>query len=443
MPDTERVRVATALRAHGYQSQSYNILTGEKRFYFSATINDGVVAYVVIAGVAVVAGDPLCAAKDIRDLCSEFLRFCQQNGWRCAFQAVTLRTLEQLQYIGFGFIKIGEEPFFRLGDFSLAGGRFRDLRRDIRRAQSDGMTVVEYSPSRSRNPALDAEMAALSEAWAKQKGSGEFGFLVGTPSLEDPGDRKYFVAMLNGHVEAFCVCTPIYARNGIYFDLLRRKERPVRGTVELLVTESFRLLKEQGYEIATLGTAPLSGEHAADPVQSWFIELAMDIAFHRLGYFYSFKPIYRFKEQFGPDSWEPRYLAYHPARFNPVVIYALLKAYDPGAVRNLSQKQLVAAWDGVVWLATAPVDAADWLAGLPVDAAQAVVRLASRLPRPDRPGVPDLPSLPGLDMLRRTPQLAGRLRQVAGLGGGDSEARGEEQQAGGQSIAGEKEDEKP
>lgn len=424
----ERERVLAALRAHGYQSQSYNILTGEKRFYFSDTVAGGVVAYVVIAGVAVVAGDPLCAEDEIRDLCSEFLDFCQENGWRCAFQAVTLRTLEQLQYIGFGFMKIGEEPLFRLNDFSLGGGKFRDLRRDIRRAQSDGMTVIEYSPSpksKERDPAIEAEMKALSEEWAKQKGSGEFGFLVGTPSLDDPGERKYFVAALNGHVEAFCVCTPIFARNGVYFDLLRRKEKPVRGTVELLIVESFRLLKEQGYELASLGTAPLSGEHAEDPVQGWFIELAMDIAFHRLGYFYSFKPIYRFKEQFGPDSWEPRYLAYHPARFNPVVIYALLKAYDPDALRNLSQKQLAAAWDSVVWLATAPVDVAEWLSGLPVDTAQAVLRLMARVPRPDIPGVPDLPSLPGLDTLGRMPGLIGRLRQVAGLGGGGERVKDE------------------
>ena len=423
MQSSDMERVRSALREHGYQSQSYNVLTGDKLYFFPKTVPGAVIAYVVVAGVALVAGDPLCRAQDIRDVCSEFLGFCQQNGWRCAFQAVTLRALEQLQFIGFGFMKIGEEPFFKLQDFSLEGGKFRDMRRDMRRAQSDGMAIVEYRPSEHRDAEIEKQMEELSRAWAESKGSGEFGFLVGSPSINDAGDRKYFLAMLNGHVEAFCVCTPIYARNGIYFDLLRRKSKPVRGTVEFLIVDSFRQLKQQGYELATLGTAPLSGEHAEDPVQGWFVELAMDIAFSRLGYFYSFKPIYQFKEQFGPDSWESRYLAYHPARFNPVVIYALLKAYDPAAVRHLSQKQLSAAWDGLVALAGAPVDIAEWVARLPVDAARGVLKLISQVPRPGLqavPGLPILTRLPGVDRLLDTPHALNRLRHLVGTGASDT-----------------------
>jgi phosphatidylglycerol lysyltransferase len=422
--DATLARAHAALRAYGYQSQSYNILTGDKSFYFSNRGVDGFIAYVVVSGVALVAGDPVCAEGDIRNLCWEFLSFCNDRGWRPAFQAVTERTLQQLQYLEFGFLKIGEEPFFRLQDFTLAGGQFRDLRRDINRAKSDGMTTLEYQPLSERDESLEAQMRTLSEEWQQAKGSGEFGFLVGQPSLDSPGDRKFFIAMLEGSVEAFCVCTPVYARNAVYFDLLRRKAQPVRGTVELLITDSFRQLKEQGYELATLGTSPLSGEHVEDPAQSWFIELAMDIAFDRLGYFYSFKPIYQFKEQFGPDFWEPRFLAYHPARFNPVVIYALLKAYDPAAVTHLSQKQLGAAWDGVKWLASAPVDVAEWLVGVPLDVAERVMKLALRTPMPGMPGIPGLPALPGLPGLpdfARLPDMPGvpglaRLRRMATLG---------------------------
>ena len=194
--------------------------------------------------------------------------------------------------------------------------------------------------------------------------------------------------------------------------------------MELLIVDSFRQLKEQGYELATLGTAPLSGEHAEEPVQGWFVELAMGVAFSRLGYFYSFKPIYQFKEQFGPDFWESRYLAYHPARFNPVVIYALLTAYDPAAVRNLSQKQLAAAWDGIVSLAGTPVDVAEWAAHLPAETARGGLKLLSHVPRPGMPPIPGLPSLarlPGIDRLLETPHALNRLRQMAGMGGGNTD----------------------
>ena len=121
-----------------------------------------------------------------------------------------------------GFRTQSEIDYERYALKSLRGD-FRNLRRDINRAKSDGMTILEYQPLKERDESLEAQMRALSEEWKKAKGSGEFGFLVGQPSLEDPGDRKYFLAMLNGSVEAFCVCTPVYARNAIYFDLLRRK----------------------------------------------------------------------------------------------------------------------------------------------------------------------------------------------------------------------------
>ncbi|MCK4305746.1 MAG: DUF2156 domain-containing protein, partial [Candidatus Eisenbacteria sp.] len=197
----------------------------------------------------------------------------------------------------------------------------------------------------------------------KFKGSGEFAFLIGEPSLADPGERKYFLALNDDQVEAFVVCTPIYSRNGIYFDLMRRREKTLRGTNQLLITETFRLLKEQGYAMATLGTAPLANEHVDDPSQSRIIELALQLAFDRLGHFHRFKPVYQFKMQFGPTSWEGRYLAFWPQRFNPIVLYGLLKAYDPSGVSGKLLRQIQHAWRGMRTLDRVPGNLIDRLRG--------------------------------------------------------------------------------
>jgi hypothetical protein len=234
--------------------------------------------------------------------------------------------------MGFSVIKIGEEPIYDLENISWEGGRFRGLRKDIRRGKKHGLTVVEYCPLSERKSDWETQMEDLSANWEKFKGSGEFAFLLGGPSLSDPGERKYFLALIDDRVEAFVVCTPIYARNGIYFDLMRRKERPLSGTSQLLISEYFRLLREQGYEMATLGTAPLSNQHVDDPAQSLIIGRALDLAYGRLGSFHRYKPIHEFKNQFGPTSWENRYLAYGPPGFSPIMLYALLKAYDPSGI---------------------------------------------------------------------------------------------------------------
>jgi phosphatidylglycerol lysyltransferase len=228
--DTEESRVMAALRLHGYQSQSYNILLNDKSYFFSRKGIDGVIAYVVRARVALGAGDPVCDSADLKEFVTEFRAFCQERRWKCCFQAVTDRCEAILAELGFGTLKIGEEPITGLATLSWAGGAFVDLRKEVRRAQKNGIRVTEYRPIEERRVDWDSQMEELSRVWREFKGSGEFSFLIGIPGLDDPGDRKYFLALKEEEIQAFVVCTPIYARNGVYFDLMRRKERPLAGT---------------------------------------------------------------------------------------------------------------------------------------------------------------------------------------------------------------------
>ncbi len=343
----EAITVLELLKKYGYHSQSYNILRNDKSYFYSSSGIEGVIAYVVRANVAMAAGDPVCDPSDIRNFVTEFKQFCKDQKWRCCFQSITERCKDVLGEMGFGMIKIGEEPIFDLEEFSLSGSKFRSLRKNINQAKRQGLSVVEYHPLLKREPEWEKDMEELSAIWKKFKGSGEFSFLIGEPALDNPKERKYFLALLDNKVEAFVVCTPVYTRNGIYFDVMRRKEKTPNGMPQLLFTESFRILKEQGYSMATLGTAPLSYEHVDDPGQSRIIKLAINLAFNRLGYFHRFKPLYRFKRQFGPSSWEGRYLAFSPKLFNPVILYALLKVYDPTGVTKKLLYQLNSAWKGI------------------------------------------------------------------------------------------------
>ena len=361
--EDEKTRVFQLLKLYGYQSQSYNMLRGCRTYFFSARGIEGVIAYVVHARVALAAGDPVCASEDLPALADEFRQFCKEHKWRCCFHAVTERCERVLTDLGFGTLKIGEEPILELSNLSWAGSKFKDLRRDIGRAKKHGMSVVEYHPLDGRRADWEEQMEELSQAWTKFKGSGESSLSFGAPILDDPGERKPFLVLKDDRIEAFMVCTPIYTRKGMYFDIMRRKERPLSGTAEFVITETLQILKDQGYEMATLGTAPLAHEHVEDPDQSRLIELSMDFAFEHLGHFHHLKPVYQFKEQFGASWWEGRYLAYWPDRFNPVILYAILKAYDPGGVSHQLKQQLHTAWHGIKWVRHAPQEIVDRVLG--------------------------------------------------------------------------------
>ncbi len=335
------------LKKYAYHSQSYNILKKDKLYFYSPSGIDGVIAYVVYANVAIVAGDPICDISDFHEFISEYKNFCKKQKWQCCFQSITKRCKNIIEKMDFSLIKIGEEPIFDLNKFSLEGSKFRGLRKNINSAKKHGLTVIEYNPLLKRCPKWEKEMEELSIAWKKIKGSKEFSFLIGTPSIANPGERKYFLVLLNNKVESFVTCTPIYSRNGIYFDAMRRKKKTINGTNQLLFTESFRILKKQGYVLATLGTAPLSYKHVNDPNQSRMIKLALKLTFEHLKYFHRYKPLYQFKKQFGPSSWEANYLAFSPRFFNPVILYALLKAYDPTNVTKKLLRELNFRWEKI------------------------------------------------------------------------------------------------
>ena len=361
--ENEAARVLKLLKKYGYHSQSYNILRSDKSYFYSSSGIDSVIAYVVKANVAMAAADPVCKPSDIRKFVTEFKQFCKEQKFRCCFQSITERCKDILEEMGFGMIKIGEEPIFDLEKFSLEGSKFRGLRKNINQAKKQGLSVVEYHPLLQRKPEWDKDMEELSAIWQNFKGSGEFAFLIGEPALDNPKERKYFLALLDNKVEAFVVCTPVYTRNGIYFDVMRRQEKTLNGLPQLLFTESFRILKEQGYTMVTLGTAPLSYEHIDDPDQSRIIKLALKLAFNRLGYFHRFKPLYKFKRQFGPTSWEGRYLAFSPKLFNPVILYALLKVYDPTSVTRKLLYQINRAWSKIKILEQVPIGLLDKIKG--------------------------------------------------------------------------------
>ena len=354
--ENETDSVLKLLKKYGYHSQSYNILRSDKSYFYSSSGIEGVIAYVVKANVAMAAGDPVCDPSNINSFVTEFRMFCKERKLLCCFQSITERCKDILENMGFGMIKIGEEPIFDLEQFYLSGSKFRGLRKNINQAKKQGLSVVEYHPLLKREPEWEKDMEELSAIWQKFKGSGEFSFLIGEPALDNPKDRKYFLALLDNKIEAFVVCTPVYTRNGIYFDVMRRKEKTPNGMPQLLFTESFRILKEQGYTMATLGTAPLSYEHVDVSDQSRIIQLALKLAFNRLGHFYRFKPLYKFKKQFGPTSWEGRYLAFSPSHFNPVILYALLKVYDPTSVTRKLLYQLNSAWKSINKIKDGTVD---------------------------------------------------------------------------------------
>lgn len=326
----DHARVRELLRQYGYNSLSYVDVEPDKRYFFGETV-EGFVAYVLEAGTAVCVGDPICSKTDCAALLLEFRWYCKQNNLSICFCQASEDWLYIYKGIGFGAAKCGEEAAFDLKTYSIDGSKTSRLRRDVRSAVRKGVTVEEYKPQLARNAALEQDIQDVSMEWLSGKKSGELSFLLGSVGLEDPLDRRYFIARDHtGKVCAFVVFLPFV--NGYYADVTRRRQGTPAGVMENITLTAFETFRKEGVRWGSLGVAPLS--NTKTDKQSPRVASMLAYVFEHANGFYAFKSLYQYKKKYNPTEWKSHYFVYYPAKFNPQLAYALIKAHNRGGVQD-------------------------------------------------------------------------------------------------------------
>lgn len=327
----DRERVRRLLAEYGVNPVSYVDVENDKRYFFGAGA-EGVIAYCMAGRVAVCAGDPVCAPGDTGVLVSEFMAYCRRNDLNICFCQVTEGTVSYFKSLRFGVAKYGEEAMFDLRGYSIRGGRAAKVRQNIHHADRAGVAVAEYRPLERRDPETERQIEDVSRDWLGTKKSGELSFLLGSVALENPLDRRYFVARdARGVVCAFIVFVPF--RGGYYTDVTRRRHDAPLGAMEKIVVDAFAQMRDEGFRWGSMGLAPLSNVRG-DPKGSPRVADLLHYVFEHMNGFYGFKALYQYKSKFAPSLWEPRYVAFYPAVFSPQIAYGIVRAQNRGGVRD-------------------------------------------------------------------------------------------------------------
>jgi phosphatidylglycerol lysyltransferase len=312
------------VKRYGTNSNSYVLLEGPKSYFTSPDV-DGFLAYQISAGIALIAGDPVCAPGDARRLLHDF---CSAVMRPVGAYQVSPVTLEAFRQEGFADVQIGKEAVFALDQFTLCGGRMELVRAATNKARRAGLVVSEHDPFGIGAEAINGELREISGEWLRGKGNHELGFVLGSLGLERRSAKRYFIARSangSGRIEGFIVCEPIFSRSGYYLDVTRRRPDAIRGTMELLTTEILRLLREEGYEMASMGVAPLALLDDPDLADHPLVAKVMRFVYQRVNNNYDFKRLYRYKAKYHPHAWEPRYLCFNQRRLSLSMLYALLR----------------------------------------------------------------------------------------------------------------------
>jgi phosphatidylglycerol lysyltransferase len=332
----DREKVRKLLKLYGDNPISYVSIEDDKKYYFGKNI-EGVMAYVVEAGVAVCAGDPVCSDEDMPLIITEFINYCKQNDLEICFCHTLEKHIQLYTKFGFNNIKCGEEAMFDLEIYNLTGGKAAKIRNAINHATALGITVEEYKILEYKDRQIEEQMKDISRQWLNNKKSSELSFMLGTISFDKPMDRRYFAAYdQEGKMLGFIVFSPFAGGQGYLADVTRRKKNAPIGVMEKITIEAFRKMKLEGIKWGSLGLAPLANITDDGKVTGKLLEFT----YEKLNNFYGFKSLHHYKKKYGCTVWESRYIVYYSRTFTPKIAYSIIKAHNPKGISDFILIQL-------------------------------------------------------------------------------------------------------
>ncbi len=270
----------------------------------------------------------------------QFANFAKRHDRVVAFVPATERFARMVAPQGFSAVKVGASPYFDLQNWNPRGDAAKKLRAGVNQARREGVQIEIIADG--ANDQIKKETAELCMHWlGSHKSATTFGWLVALDPFLHSEYKRYFAARVEGRLVGFLAASPIPARKGWYLEDVIREPGAPQGTATLLVAEALKTFKAEGAALATLGTAPLATDGPNDlPAEHRVVMRALDLASRRLGTFYNFEGLRRFKGRFVPTWWESEYaLVQRGATVPPRVGHAIVRALVPGGLTQILTRQ--------------------------------------------------------------------------------------------------------
>jgi lysyl-tRNA synthetase class 2 len=335
-------RVARALvDAYGSDSLSFFALRRDKSYFFSPT-RRAFLAYRVVAGAALISGDPVGDEDEFDALLAEFRRMVRAHGWRFAVLGASDAQLHRYRALGLRPILLGEEAVLRPAEFSLEGRPIRKVRQSVTRLVKAGYRL-RVVVAEDADPVLRAKLDDVSECWRGNQP--ERGFTMSIDELYVPGTVFAVAEAEDGEVGGFLHLAPTPAGGGWSLSTMRRRPDSPNGLTEFLIAETLAWAKEQGAAEVSLNFCAfteLISEERAVTVRRRLARralLAADSVFQ-------LERLYAFNRKFFPE-WRPRYLCVERLSDLPRVglaylhVESLLVPPGPWTRRQQRQRQVV------------------------------------------------------------------------------------------------------
>lgn len=327
--DADTTRARALIRAHGENSLSWLTTWRGNSYWFDP---DGrvVVAYRVLAGVAVTTGDPIGPPELRSRAVTGFAEFCAEQGWIPCFYSVSEEVRTRTQAAGWADLHVAEETVLKLPGLAFTGKKWQDVRTALNRAGKAGITArwITYPDAPLT---IVEQIRAISEEWVADKGLPEMGFtLGGLDELNDSAVACLIAIDAEDTVHGITSWLPIH-RNGKVIggtlDFMRRAtDTEFRGVMEFLIATAAIAYRDADMEVLSLSGAPLAGLDRGQTATA--LQRQLDGLGRALEPVYGFRSLLAFKAKFQPE-YRSLFLTYPDPAALPAIAAALTRAYLP------------------------------------------------------------------------------------------------------------------
>ncbi len=312
-------RVARALvEAYGSDSLSFFALRRDKSYLFSPT-RRAFLAYRVVAGTALVSGDPVGDEEELDALLAELRRVARAHGWRLAVVGASAAQVDRYRRLGLRPIPMGEEAVLRPREFSLEGRPIRKVRQSVTRLRRAGYRLRVVAAT-DAGPELQAQLDEVSAQWRGKQP--ERGFSMAIDDLYVEGTLFALAEDAEGRVGGFLHLVPAPAGGGWSLSTMRRRPHAPNGLTEFLIAETLAWAKEQDASELSLNFCAFTDVLSRERATTWWKRLARR-ALLLADNVFQLERLYAFNRKFFPE-WRPRYICVEQLSDLPAVGLAYL-----------------------------------------------------------------------------------------------------------------------
>lgn len=318
-----RARAAQIVADHATDTLAPFTLRADKHFFFGEE-GASFIAYRVVAGVALVSGDPVGDEAAFPSLVARFAHFAERRGWTLGVLGASTQRLPLWRDAGLRAHYTGDEAVVDPAAFSLEGRAIRKVRQSVTRLERAGYSTQVLRSSAIDEP-LAARIAEIAARWRGDRCETGYAMAFAGAAIDPARDDLYVIARdAAGEPRGFLHFGIVPGRRALSLSSMRRERDTPNGLNEFLICRALEYARAEQVQRVSLNFAAfallLDPPAPLDPLSRAERRLLSGLARR-----FQLERLLSFSQKFAP-AWTPRYAAYPSVATLPRIAFAAMVA---------------------------------------------------------------------------------------------------------------------